>query len=158
MIDLAKVPKRILAAVRARGHKESAIAQMSTRELFNEYCIWNGFLNWGDDLWDAATALKALEPPAHEPKVVVWMEGGLVQGVMASTKLELCVIDYDTEGVAEIELTAIPQSNGKVANAYTSMWSAEVDSARVNELVNVAEESALRLLTSETAMAVGMGN
>lgn len=144
MLDLEKIPQPALSAARARGHSEADILKMTAREIFVEFCLWNGLINWGDELWECAGALRELSTAAAETKVVLWMDGGLVQGVMAATPLELYVLDYDTEGADKEELTDIPQADGKTAQAYTGIWSAEVDPIRNAELVRTVEESALQ--------------
>ena len=56
-----QIPKHILADLRQRGHSDEAIERMSPREVFQEYCEWNGLIRWGDPLWEAVSALKAIQ-------------------------------------------------------------------------------------------------
>jgi len=46
-------------------------------------------------------------PPT--PRVIVVLEGGLVQDILTTVPMDAAVIDYDTEGAEEDELTQIPQ-------------------------------------------------
>jgi len=137
MIDVKKLPANVLAALRNRERSDDAIAGMSVREIFDEYCTWHGLIGWGDDLWQAAGALRALDPkPAEVPHVVVCREGGVIQGVLAATPLQVSMIDYDTEDCTdEDDLHEIPQQDGKVSDAYASVWAAEVDPDRAAELI-----------------------
>lgn len=91
---------------------------------------------------EAATHVKILaalnEGDTPEPKrvrVLVAMEGGLVQAVLADTAaVDVGIFDYDTEGAEPHSLTAIPQLDdcGEVvgyADAYASIASVEVSEA-----------------------------
>jgi hypothetical protein len=46
------------------------------------------------------------------PRVVIVMDGGLVQEVIADQPLEVTVIDYDAEGSDPEDLRKVPQGNG----------------------------------------------
>ena len=137
MVDVTKLPASVLAALRNRERSDTAIAGMTMREIFNEYCTWHGLIGWGDDLWQTAAALRDLDPrPVEVPHVVVWMEGGLIQGALSASPLQVSVIDYDTEDCTDTDdLHEIPQQDGRVAEAYASVWPAEVDPARAAELI-----------------------
>lgn len=70
-----------------------------------------------------AAYLRATEPV----RVVVKLEGGLVQWVGTSSLLpvEVAIIDYDTEGADDDELTAIPQDDGDTAEAFARIETAD---------------------------------
>ena len=56
------------------------------------------------------------------PDIAVILDGGLVQNVCSrdGQPVRLTVVDYDTEGADEDDLTAIVQDDGKKADAYLS--------------------------------------
>lgn len=56
-MDVNKLPPGVREALRERGRKEAEVAIMTPREIFEDYCNWNGIINWSDTLWDTATAL-----------------------------------------------------------------------------------------------------
>jgi hypothetical protein len=67
-------------------------------------------------------------------KIVVVMEGGLLQCVLSTEPVEIAVIDYDTEGADLEGIKPIPQSDGKFADAYVRIEGAEINLERVEEL------------------------
>lgn len=70
-------------------------------------------------------------------RVVVVIEGGIVQDVIADMPLALTVIDYDVAADAVLDETyAIPQQGDRtVAPAYRSTQGALVDPSRVDDLI-----------------------
>lgn len=84
---------------------------------------------------DARAALAAYEaaPVDAEPvRVLVKLEGGLVQAVLCDGRalVHVAVIDYDTEGADDDELTAIPQDGdyaGTTADAVARIETADAD-------------------------------
>ena len=57
-------------------------------------------------------------------QLAIIMDGGLVQCAVGTGPLVGCnlvVIDYDTDGAAEDELTEVPQTNGTVADAIVRL-------------------------------------
>lgn len=44
-----------------RGLTDEAIRHLSGRELFSEYCTWNGLINWSDTLWDVVLVLRSMD-------------------------------------------------------------------------------------------------
>jgi hypothetical protein len=70
--------------------------------------------------------------PAPAPKntairVLVRLEGGCVQGVVADDMCDVIVVDYDSEGADEDDLTPVPQSNGRTEFAVVGVWYPMVD-------------------------------
>ena len=57
-LDLDKIPAHIKQDVRERGHSDEAMAAMTPREFFSEYCNWNGLIRWGDTLFSAVEACQ----------------------------------------------------------------------------------------------------
>jgi hypothetical protein len=58
MLDLTKIPPAVLNDIRERGHDDKAIAAMTPREAFREFCNWNGLIEWGSILFAAVEELK----------------------------------------------------------------------------------------------------
>ncbi len=105
---ITQVPRQVLADLRSRGHSDDAIERMSPEEAFAEYCQWNGLINWNDTLWDAVTALKAIQdmtkadkpgpiPETHQ--VVVFASEGVTRAVavrnLPAGDTPCIVVDYD---------------------------------------------------------------
>ena len=42
-----------------------------------------------------------------KPKIIIVMEGGIIQNMLSDVPMDAVIIDYDIEGVAEEELTII---------------------------------------------------
>jgi len=103
-----QLPRQVLADLRSRGHSDDAIERMSPEEAFSEYCQWNGLINWSGYLWEAVTALKAIQdltkagkpapiPEAHQ--VVVFASEGVTRAVavrnLPAGAAPCVVVDYD---------------------------------------------------------------
>lgn len=58
---------------------------------------------------------------SKRPKVAIVLEGGIVQAIVSDqpeqVDVDFTVIDYDTDGVDEAELVAVPQSDGYLSQA-----------------------------------------
>jgi len=68
--------------------------------------------------------------PAPTPRVVVVMDGGLIQDVMCDSPVSILVVDYDVEGADEDQVVEILQTLYEdYAEATLSMWepSAELE-------------------------------
>lgn len=61
MVSLAKIPKEVLEALHNRGHSDDAIEKMHVAEMFDEYCMWHGLINWGNRLWNLAHLLDGVD-------------------------------------------------------------------------------------------------
>ena len=55
---------------------------------------------------------------AEKPKLAITMEGGIIQSAFSNTPIEFSVIDYDTDGADEDELSLVPQNDGRMEEAY----------------------------------------
>ena len=141
MVDVKKIPANVLAALRNREYSDDAIAGMSVREIFDEYCTWHGLIGWGDDLWSAAGALRALDPkPAEVPHIVVSMDRGLIIGAVSAIPMQISVIDYDIDDVKDDEdLREIPKADDDLVAACARVFSTEVNPARAVELIEAVE-------------------
>lgn len=72
------------------------------------------------------------------PKIVIVVEGGMVQEVISDYRVKATKIDYDTDGVdaGDVDLKDIPQANGKTASGYADEFPCDVMRERVEELWN----------------------
>jgi len=84
-------------------------------------------------------------------RLAIKVEGGQVQwvGMDRTFPVEVAVIDYDTEGVDESELTAIPQDGGGTAKASAYIAAVDVDPAFVLPAVQATRESGAEIEARE---------
>lgn len=73
------------------------------------------------------------------PKVVVWLENGVVQGAVADQKVDVAVIEYDDLADKD-ECFLVPQADGSDAEAVGGIHDVEIDKARVAELFQAIED------------------
>lgn len=73
------------------------------------------------------------------PKVVVWLENGVVQGAVADQQMDVAVIEYDDLADKD-ERFLVPQADGSDAEAVGGFHDVEIDQARVAELFQAVEE------------------
>ncbi len=92
----------------------------------------------------AGHSMPTQKPVQEVPRAVIWMEGGLVQGVMSGSPLEVAVIDYDTEGVDESDLFDVDQTDGTISEATGSIRYVEIDKERTDQLFFTVEEAEQR--------------
>jgi hypothetical protein len=57
-INLLDLQTDVLEALRSRGHTDSAIEQMTWDQAFDEFCMWEGLVNWGPTLRAVMANLK----------------------------------------------------------------------------------------------------
>lgn len=58
-------------------------------------------------------------------KIVVIVEGGVIQWVFTmGVPVQVCVIDYDTEGADPSELVTVPTDTGGEQQGYVSTYAA----------------------------------
>jgi hypothetical protein len=64
------------------------------------------------------------------------MEGGLIQNICATDPdiVDVVVIDYDTDGVDEEDLTTVPQRGSHSARATVERWCPENIDALIEDL------------------------
>lgn len=179
-MELSKIPPQVLDAVRQRErYTDAEIESLSPQSLFDEYCTWNGLINWGDTLWSTMTKLQQAAQPSltpfpqtlsagelsalqgfassaegesqvpagqggevskpAQPKVVVWLENGVVQGAVADQKVDVAVIEYDDLADKD-ECFLVPQADGSDAEAVGGFREVEIDKARVTELFQSVQD------------------
>lgn len=74
-------------------------------------------------------------------KVVIVMDGGIIQDVLAEEEgLEVVICDYDVEGLEKQDLSSIPQDDDEVADAYLFSDTVEVNKERVQEFHDIHQE------------------
>ena len=76
------------------------------------------------------------------PRIVITMEGGLVQAVLSNIAVDVLVIDYDTEGTTD-PTVMIPQSDGTDEEAVTTIHTVlpeDRQPERVNQLFTASEQ------------------
>jgi hypothetical protein len=56
------------------------------------------------------------------PRVLVHLDGGLVQDIIADAPVHAVVIDYDVEGADVAELFDVPQAGGSISEACRGDW------------------------------------
>ena len=74
------------------------------------------------------------------PKAVVYVEGGVVQGIVTDIPMEVAVVDYDVEYSDPEDQFEMPQGDGKTAPAVGSRREAEIDPARVVAMLSAVDE------------------
>jgi hypothetical protein len=67
-------------------------------------------------------------------KIVIVMESGLIQEVIASGALEVLSIDHDIEGGAQEYIRLIPQGDSAAALCYVRFEEVTLDPPRVAKL------------------------
>lgn len=68
-----------------------------------------------------------------DARIVITVEGGLVQDVslVGPADVDVVVIDYDTGGEID-DVTEVPQDDGRTAGAFVSRWPlSEIDALTV---------------------------
>ena len=75
-----------------------------------------------------------------ETKIVIVMEGGLVQEVIANAAVELLTLDHDIEGGAQEHIRVIPQGDCPPAKCYVRFEDVSLERVRVAALWKAASE------------------
>jgi hypothetical protein len=68
-------------------------------------------------------------------QIVILMEGGLIESVMASKEADIYLIDFDTAGADQAAVADIPQGDGSTVKAYVCRPSIKVNEERTAELI-----------------------
>ncbi len=76
----------------------------------------------------------------HEPRIVITVEGGVIQSILSSVPVDVLTIDYDVDALDSRRLVEVPQEG--VGDRRTELAHVTVESAgtcldepaRVNEL------------------------
>lgn len=51
-------------------------------------------------------------------RIAIIMEGGLIQNILLDEEVDITIIDYDTEGAEEEDLTEVAQTDGTSVEAF----------------------------------------
>ena len=95
----------------------------------------------GDDLDDVSGCYVGIASvEADTPRVIVTLEGGLVQGIVGDVALDAYVIDYDTEGTPLRDLVDIPQTGGSTSEGLMRGETVDVDPAWIARAVRAYDE------------------
>ena len=62
------IPEKVMNALKERGHTPEQIADMPVKEIFKEFCEWEGLINWGELLWEIVDTLTI---PTQEVELIV---------------------------------------------------------------------------------------
>ena len=60
-MNFANIPPAVLVTLRERGHSDVIIELMRPREIFHEYCEWEGLINWSDTLYNIVLTLEGVK-------------------------------------------------------------------------------------------------
>lgn len=77
--------------------------------------------------------LKTVE--LAKPRVLVVMEGGLVQHLLSDVEIAAHVVDYDTDGADPAETHAIPQGDGETTDGFLLRPGSEIAPERITEII-----------------------
>ncbi len=80
----------------------------------------------------AREAIERLQKPL---RVLVAMEGGLIQGGCADVPVQLVTVDYDVEGVDQARITLVPQDDGSTAEGYVGGTDLDADSGFIDRVL-----------------------
>jgi hypothetical protein len=51
-------------------------------------------------------------------RMVIIMDGGIIQNILADEEVDITIVDYDTEDLEEEDLTEVPQNDGTSVEAF----------------------------------------
>jgi hypothetical protein len=92
------------------------------------------------DAEDIDALCEQINVPAATPIIVVGCEGGLVQGASSNIEgLSMIVLDYDTEGCDDDEITEVPQSDTvELESAIVGLHTVAHDTPWIQQIVTAA--------------------
>jgi len=77
----------------------------------------------------------------NKPRIVINVEGGLVQAVLSDVPCELVKIDYDTEGADLEDLKQLDQGDGSEIPAWVDIGSTDCDAVEVARVFAAADKA-----------------
>lgn len=86
----------ILAALPSMDHEEWSELCSAWRELQSEE---GSYYSW-----------KETEIETPDPRIVITVEGGVIQSILSSVSVEVLTIDYDVDGLDSRRLVEVPQA------------------------------------------------
>lgn len=69
-------------------------------------------------------------------RMVITMEGGIIQDIIADNECDILIVDYDTEGADTRDLTSVQQYDGKFEDAYIIPMGADIQNDRIDYFFN----------------------
>lgn len=67
-------------------------------------------------------------------KIVIVMDGGLIQEIMSDRLCNVMIIDHDTDGADYSGIKDVPQMDGSTKECYVSLPEITYSTSRVNSL------------------------
>ena len=66
--------------------------------------------------------IKSIDTLIKVPRVIAFVEGGVVHDVMANQPVQLRIIDYDTEGSGDVMNIKLPEGNKEGVYVHVGKW------------------------------------
>lgn len=103
--------------------------------------IWKFFDAEGDFDGIDLPQVKPAWPEDLMPKVIIELDGGLVQNVLADRPMQIDVLDFDVEGADEATIVEVPnpRDNSRVFDVCPSRITPEIDPAGVQAVIDAIE-------------------
>ena len=108
--------------------------------------------NLGNEEDLEAVAEKLIEALESKPRVVIIIDGGALQQVIADQAVDFRLIDYDVMALAEAHIVQVPNDDGKWEPGYVVDMPVDLSkelTAQLMALPTSAEHSALAKLTED---------
>jgi hypothetical protein len=79
--------------------------------------------------------------PAKPIRILIALDGGLVQGGCSDVPVDVTIVDYDVEGADEADLTDVPQDDGTTARAAVGGETFSVDPAFIDAAIAASKRN-----------------
>lgn len=88
----------------------------------------------------SGTTITSAKTPT--PRVVICLQGGIVNDILGDAPVEVAIVDYDTDGADpdDDKIVAIDQGDGFETDAFARIEDAYLNLTRVNEIFASFEE------------------
>jgi len=73
-----------------------------------------------------------------KPRIIIVLDGGLIRNVMSTCDIDIAIVDYDTEGIPDEDLTTLHFDTGD-DRAYCFIERPAKLPEEVNRLYNIIE-------------------
>jgi hypothetical protein len=84
-------------------------------------------------------------------KIVVIMNGGVIQQVLSDEAAKVAIVDYDVDGIDECQRTSIQIGDDPSEETFTNLLDADVAPDLANKLYGICEsDSKAKQATTET--------
>lgn len=102
-----------------------------------KYTVFKGDENVKDfGRYSAAIRWCKSQLPKVTPRLVITLDGGLVQGIYCDVPLNAYVVDFDVEGADKSDLDQVPTLDGITEDASISAWDVDTESTYGRLLIN----------------------